>query len=598
MKFAEILPFTYTDLLTYSIPYNLDLKLQIGQVVEIPFGKKKTKGIVFEITKTKPKFQTKEILNIIYYEPLLTKEQVKLTKWLSLYYFSSLYQSLKNIKINELENNINTKKIPRLISSKKHREKKFILYRNNGSSLYLKIASRFLKKKKQVLILFSDNLTLERFLETNKIKSNNKKISIISSKLKQKEKNKEWHKIKNGESQLILGTRSAIFSPFLNLGLLIIDREYEDGYKQEKTPRYDTREVAEFLQGITNCVLILQTDIPTLENLYRLQNKYKIIKGKSPEKKRKINIVGEEDRFSILGIKIEKAIKENLKNKKQIILFLNRKGKNIFMACSDCGFVPKCPNCEISLIPKDNFLSCNHCGFKKQIPLTCENCKSAIIKKLGLGTEKLEEEIKTLFPNNRVIRIDKTTKKTVDDERIGKADIIIGTQMIKNVSLNRAGVLIILSIDNILNLPSYKAPSSTQKTIASIISKTAKDTEIIIKTKNPKHSLIKAVKNQDYSQFFKKELMNLKNLHYPPFYDLIQIVISAKDKKILEKETEKIKSYFIDSEVLGPFVPFMRKKSKKKRLALIIKTKKKTCFYGKIFKSKDILVTRNPENLL
>lgn len=601
MKFAEILPFIYTDTLTYSIPRSQAAKIEIGQLVEIPFGKRKTKGIVFEITTKKPHFSTKEILNIVNVEPILTKNQIELAKWLSLYYFSSPYQVLKNIKVLGIEKIANqNKKIRRKLLEKKsgdYKKKRFILFGNESKKLYLKIVRRFLGKKKQVLILFPDNLKLDDFFAKYKKDLKKIKFSIISSKLKTKERINEWLKIKNNESQLIIGTRSAIFSPFRNLGLIMIDNEYEDGYRQEKNPRYDTREVAEFLQKITNCTLVLESDIPTLENYFRLQNGYRTIKSKVGESKRKITVI-EENRFSVLGEKIEESIRKNLKKKKQTAIFLNRKGQDTFMICGDCNYVLTCPNCEVSLISSGDFVFCNHCGFRESIPSTCEKCQSPIIKKLGMGTEKLEKEIKSLFPESKIIRIDESTKRTVSKKTVKEAEIIIGTKMIKNIPFKRIGLLIFLSIDNLLNLPTYKASQNTQKILSSLISKTLKGTLITVKTSNPENELIKAIKNNNYLHFFKKELLSLKKLHYPPFFDLLQIVVSGKNEKLIEKEALKIKEGFKNFEIIGPFAPLVTKKFDDMKLILILKTKKNTVFYDKIFKSRDILITRNPESLL
>ena len=591
------------ELFTYKIPRRFGNRLRIGQLVELPLGKRAIRGIVFNITPKRPPFKTKEIISIAKKNPLLTENQIKMAKWLSDYYFASIQQVMRNIKIEGLENITDKEKVlkpwPQKQDKEKSQEKCFILLGQKTENLHLKIITRFLKNKKQVIMLFADNFSLQDFLRKTKNKLRGINVSIISSSLKNKERLKEWLRIKNGQSRLILGTRTAIFSPFFNLGLIIIDKEYEDGFKQEGTPKYDTREVAEYLQKLTNCTLILQSDIPTLENFYRLNSGYKKIKSKEKGAEHKIKIISDEGKFSILTNELEGKIKTNIKNKKQVILFLNRKGKSTFIVCNDCGKSPKCPNCDIPLIASSNLLLCNHCGFKTEISLECGHCGSTVVKKLGLGTEKLEEEIRSLFPNAKIERYDETTKKTAARNKVEGADIIIGTQMIKNLSFNNVGLLIFLSVDNLLNLPTYKAGDNTQKTLASIINKAPKETDIFIKTRNPSNSLIKAVKKQDYSDFFNRELKNLKSLNYPPFYNIIQIMFSGQDEKKLVSEAERLKNNLKKFEVLGPFTPFIPQKSGKKRQMIIIKTKKNALFYDKILRSeKNISVTRNPENIL
>lgn len=584
-------------LFTYKIPEKLEAKIKIGQLVKIPLGKKETKGIVFEIKKTKPLFKTKDILEIIDKNPLLTGSQVRLANWLSLYYFSSIYQALKNIKVESIENYLakNKKtKTPKEKKAKIHQDKRFILLGGEKKEeKYLKIAEKFLRKGKQVLILFADNFALEKFLRKTRNDLKNKQISKITSKLKRKERIDKWYKIKNAESRLILGTRTAIFSPFCNLGLIIIDNEFDESFKQEQTPKYNTAEVAEFLERDLGCTLILQSDIPTLENFYHIKNGYKLIKSKTALNKRKI-IIDEEP--SLLSLKTEKAIGENLKNKKQVVLFLNRKGKEVYLMCADCGFSPKCPGCEISLATTLNIMYCNNCGFKKEIPLFCEKCKSTVIKKIGIGTEKLEEEIKKVFPTYRTIRIDESTKKSINFKEAEKADIILGTQMVKNLSFKKTGLLVFFSVDFMLNLPTYRASENVQNILTLFIQKMPLKSKIIIKTSNSKNDLIKAIKKQEYSDFFQNELKNRKKFHYPPFYDLLQITLSGKTEREIQKKIKKIKDTFRKYEIIGPFIPFISKKQKKPRQVLIIKTKKNSLFYDKIFRSmENISITRNPD---
>jgi len=602
MKFALVLPFTYTDPLTYSVPTYLEKVISVGQAVKIPLGKQIIKGIVLDLQIKKPPFKTRKITEIINVTPMLTKNQISLAYWLSSFYFSSLYRAFKNIALEGIENQAeeNIQCTENAKNNQKGSEnKKLILFGKNFQNISLKIASKFLDNAEQVLILFPDNASLEKYARNVRHKLKEEEISTISSKMTKKERIKEWFNIKNGRSKLILGTRTAIFSPFCNLGLIIINKEYEDGLIQEKTPRYHTTEVAEYLQKLLKITLILHTDIPTLQNTYRLQHGYKKIKNKVDVVSRQIKTVDSDDKFSVLGEEVEQMIKENLRNKKRAVLFLNRKGKETFVICNDCGTSPKCPSCNVPLIATSRYLMCNHCGFKKETSLKCLNCQSTVVRKLGMGTEKLEEEIKNIFPETKTLRIDENAQQNFTKKQLDTTEIIIGTQMVKNISFADVSLVVIFSTDNMLNLSTYKAAENTQKILSSLIAKTKQGTKIIIKTSDPKNPLIHAIKNQDYEGFFRDELKSFKRLKYPPFYDLIQIIMTDKNEDKLMAESRRLKKHFQKYDVLGPFTPFVSKKGGKNRKLLIIKTNKNTLFYDKILKStKNLTIIRNPENII
>ncbi|OIP22485.1 primosomal protein N' [bacterium CG2_30_33_46] len=600
--YAKILPFTYTDALSYKIPNELTEIIKIGQVVEIPLGDRAIKGIVLGLTNNQPAFKTKKIIYIINPTPLFTEKQIALAKWVSYFYFSSLYQVIKNMNIKNLEKHLSEIRIkPNYNKQSLIRQtgKKYILYTYDDKkiSFYLKAISKCIKNNKQALLIFPDNISLENFSKI--ISEKRLKTATLTSKLNKKEKSKEWLKIRNDEVDLIIGTRTAIFSPFQNLGLIIIDKEYEDGHKQEKTPRYKINEIAEYLQKITRCNLILQTDIQTLENFYRNKNGYKNIKSGFIAKKPEIIILDIRGNREFIDTKIEQLIQKNFKSGKKNVFFLNRKGKDTVIMCPDCNFTFTCPSCNIPLTSTEQFLLCNHCGFKKEIPIMCSNCGSKIIKRSGIGTEKLEIKLKAQFPKAKILRVDERNKKNFDNNKIKNADIIVGTQMIKMIDFKKVGLLIFFSVDSILNLPTYQAEEKAQKIIDSLISKINQDTKVIIRTANTENPLINVIKKQNYFSFFENKLKNLKDLHYPPFCDLIQIIFRGNDDKKINKQIREIKEHLKKYEIIGPFSSYISDKNGKSRKVIIVKTEKNKVFYDKIFRSmKNISIERNPESLI
>lgn len=587
-NYSKILPLTYTNPLTYKIPKNLIKGIKIGQLAYIPLGSKKIKGVILEITNKKPDFITKDIIDIIQKEPILTNTQIEIMKWMSDYYFSTLFQAFKYFFPNNLEKYLKTKTIPnKEIEKEKNNPKKIIIFGDFLESEYIKIFNNHKLKEKQTLILFPDNERLKIFTKYIKNKSD---FSFVHGALKPKEKIEEWLKIKSGKAKIIAGTRSAIFSPFLNLGTIIIDKEYEDGFKEERTPKYDTREVAEKMQELTKCLLILQSDIQTVENTYKLNQGFIPYKIKKNNKNRSIQILNQNN-FSVIDYNIIDNIEKTLGKNKKIFIFLNKKGNDTFIVCKDCANIPKCKKCQIPMITSQDLLICNHCGLKEK-DLTCNKCKSPFLKRLGMGTEKFEKEIKKIFPTYKIKRLDKKTIKNNNIEEFENADIIIGTKMIKKLSFNKVGLLIIYSADAIINLPTYKAPQKIQQSIMSLISKTEDKTKIIIQTINSENNIFQFLKSN--GDFFKKELKNLEKQKYPPFYDVIKIIIKGTEKEINQK-TKDLRNHFKKFNTIGPLDPYIKKEKVK---ILIIKTKKNKIFYDKILRTmKNIQIERNPENI-
>jgi len=380
-------------------------------------------------------------------------------------------------------------------------------------------------------------------------------IAVLHSKLSTGERYDQWQKIKKGEVKIVIGARSAIFAPVQNLGIIIIDEEHDSSYKSDTTPRYNAKDLAKYIAEKNNCPLVLGSATPDIETFYEAKegkkcNLYTLSKRANEALLPEIELVDLRTELamgnkSMLSFKLQEEIQKNLRNKKQTILFLNRRGYSTFLLCRDCGYVFKCKNCNISLTYHkfDNKLKCHYCGFEQTVPSTCPECGGNKVKYFGTGTQKLEEEIHKLFPDATTIRmdIDTVTKKNSHETILNKfknekIDILIGTQMIvKGHHFPNVTLVGVIAADGILNMEDYKAPEKTFQTIVQVAGRSGREEpgRVIIQTYNPDHYAIIHSKAQDYQGFYKTEIPLRKMLKYPPFCDIILIRFQGTNLKEL-----------------------------------------------------------------
>jgi primosomal protein N' (replication factor Y) len=316
------------------------------------------------------------------------------------------------------------------------------------------------------------------------------KIAVLHSKLSVGERYDEWNKINNGQAKIVIGARSAIFSPIKNLGLIIIDEEHDSSYKSEGTPRYDAKEVARFLAKQNSCPLVLGSATPDMSSYYKAQKGeielLELTKRANNSKLPQVEIIDLREELakgnhSMISSKLYDEIEENIKNKHQTILFLNRRGYSTFIMCRDCGYTIKCPNCNITMTYhlKKNKLKCHYCGNEEQPVSICPECKSTNIRYFGTGTQKLEQEINKLFPNATTIRmdIDTVTKKNSHEEILNKfknenIDILIGTQMVvKGHHFPNVTLVGVIAADSSLNIEDYRANERTFQILTQVARK-------------------------------------------------------------------------------------------------------------------------------
>ncbi len=596
-----------SDVLTYALPAEKTEDFQEGQLVEIPLRNGKIRGVIWNIHDRKPAFRTKPIDRIVGNSIHLNSRQIALAKHIAAYYICPLHKviklffpataftrkkSLEEIPPLEKDNfreadlQLTSEQISALEKIKKSTKSTILLHGVTGSGkteIYRRLTLDAMKAGQQVLMLVPE-ISLTPQTVKNFEKQFGKNIAVIHSKLSAKKKSNYLYNIYRSNIQIIIGSRSAIFAPFQNLGLIIIDEEHEDSYKQDQAPRYHTREIAEKICALadetqnenqragTNAPenslkprikLILGSATPSIESYYKAKSgEYELVEMPSripqldhPDALPRIHLIDLRDElkkknYSIFSELLQVKIAANLARKQQTILFLNRRGAASAVICRDCGHVEACPDCETSLtyhsrisvensILPSQRLICHHCGKIQPIPKTCRNCQSSLIKYIGLGTQKIEEEVTKLFPTARVLRADKdTTKKHGDFEDIynafhnHEADILIGTQMIgKGLHLPQVTLVGIVLADTTLTIPDFRSGEKTFQLLTQVAGRSGREKpgEVIIQTYLPDHYAVQSTLRHDYIGFYQNELINREENHYPPFNKLIKLTIEDTD---------------------------------------------------------------------
>ena len=375
----------------------------------------------------------------------------------------------------------------------------------------------------------------------------------------------EWKKINDGRAKIVIGARSAIFAPVRELGIIIIDEEHDSSYKSEMTPKYDAKEVARFMCKEANVPLLLGSATPDIDTYYRakkeeimlLKLKTRANKAKLPE----IEVIDLREELakqnkSMISTKLYEEIEKNLEDKKQTILYLNRRGFSTFVMCRNCGYTVKCKNCNINLTyhSNTNKLKCHYCGYEEKLVTKCPSCGSEQIRYFGTGTQKLEYEIKKLFPNASTIRmdIDTVSKKNSHEEILGKfknenIDILIGTQMVvKGHHFPNVTLVGVIAADGSLNIDDFRANERTFQILTQVAGRAGRDKDkgrVIIQTYNPDNFSIECAKKQDYDLFYNAEILMRKQLKYPPFCDIILIGFTSINEGEVKKVANSIHEY-------------------------------------------------------
>lgn len=493
--------------------------------------------------------------------------------------------------------------LEKIVSSMKHNQSEtFLLHGITGSGkteVYLQAISQCLNDGKEAIVLVPEiSLTPQM---TERFRSRfGELVAVMHSGLSVGEKYDEWRKVHEGKVKVVVGARSAVFAPFENVGIIILDEEHESTYKQEDSPRYHARDVAIWRSKFHHCPVILGSATPSLESFARAKkNVYTLLTLKERALKQSLPTVQVVDmreelqkgNRSMFSQSLVESMEVRLQKKEQIVLFLNRRGYSSFVLCRDCGTVLQCENCDISLTyhRSNEKCKCHYCGFEISVPKSCPQCQSDHIRFFGTGTQKVEEELNKLFPEARVLRMDvDTTKVKGAHEQIlqafgdGQADILLGTQMIaKGLDYPNITLVGVLSADTSLHLPDFRSAEKTFQLLTQVSGRAGrheKPGEVVIQTYTPEHYAIELSKSQEYGPFYEREMLMRHQAGYPPYYYLALIQVSHEDvimaAEYAGKAVEWLRSKLsFNVSIIGPTASGISRLQNRYRYQCLIKYK-------------------------
>ncbi len=492
---------------------------------------------------------------------------------------------------------------------------KFVPYLLHGvtgsgkTEVYMNIIRKVLDEGKTALVLVPEISLTPQFVAKfqNKFEG---QIAILHSKLSNGEKYDEWRKIENKEVSVVIGTRSAIFAPLTNIGVIVIDEEHSDSYKQENNPKYNAISIALFRAKYHDAPLLLGSATPTIESYTRAKlGIYKLLELKERINTNlpKVELVSMKEEIkkgnSIFSSKLINKINDRLQKQEQVIILLNKRGYARIVTCHDCGYTDKCPHCDIPLTyhKSSNTMRCHYCGYGKGINKKCPNCNSDNLSTFGIGTQKLEEEIKRIFDGVKVLRMDAdtTSKKSsydtmINDFKNQKYNILVGTQMIaKGLDFDNVTLVGVVNADSSLNVPDFRSAERTFSLLNQVAGRAGRGTkegEVIFEGFNMDHYSIIMASTHDYEKFYNTEIELRKKLNYPPYCNLSVIEIKSKDENLAFRESEKIKNFLAKNTnviILGPAPNSIPKINDYYYYKIILKYKNKKDVYDSLLYLKN-----------
>lgn len=505
------------------------------------------------------------------------------------------------------------------------------------TEVYMRLIERVINRGKQAVLLVPE-IALTPQMVARFTSRFGERVAVFHSGLSLGEKYDEWKRMRDGEADIVIGARSAVFAPFSNIGIIIIDEEHETSYKSEMLPRYDTREVAAFRARQYGAVLLLASATPQVTSYYKAKaGEYRLLEMKNRVNSRRMPAVSivdmrqelENGNKSVFSAALQAEIAYNLQNKEQTILFLNRRGFSTFVSCRSCGFVAECPNCNISLTYHkfNDTLRCHYCGYSVKNYQVCPACGSKYIRYFGGGTQKVEEEIKALFPSAATLRMDvDTTGRQGAHEAIlrefqqKKTDILIGTQMVaKGLDFPNVTLVGVISADTMLNIDDFRAGERTFDLLEQVTGRAGragKPGRAVIQTYNPDHEAVVLAKAHDYKTFYETEIQMRKALWYPPFSDIVSILFAGSSEALVPqaarffaKQLQGVKKLPQKSQVLGPVPASISRIKNKFRWRILIKCEdadglgellndaQKACRKNALYGEIAVVIDKNPNNI-
>ncbi len=550
-------------------------------------------------------------------EALLEEDIIKLTK-------EQIYR-LNKEKINTEEITFSKDQQNAIDTINLNSEDTYLLHGVTGSGkteVYLELIKRVVASNKKAIMLVPE-ISLTAQIVNKFYDHFGNDVAIFHSGLSNGEKYDEYLKILRDEVHIVVGTRSAIFTPLTNLGLIIIDEEHSETYKQDSNPRYHSLDMATFRSKYNHIPIVLGSATPSLETMARaLKGVYKYIEmpnrvGNAILPKIEIIDMASEmkKRNMIFSSTLKTKIIDRLQKKEQVILLLNRRGYSTVISCKSCGYTYKCPHCDITLTyhKTSNNLRCHYCGYTVFKGEECPECHEKALADYGLGTEKLEQEIKELFKEARVIRMDAdtTSNKGAHEDIINRFknheyDILLGTQMIsKGLNFPLVTLVGVINADATLNIPDFRSSERTYSLLSQVSGRAGRNElpgEVILQTFNPDNFTLKCVQENDYKKFYNYEMSNRHKLDYPPYYFITSIKIASKDYDLASKEIIKVKKYLEknlsrDTVILGPTTASMFKVNNVYRFQIILKYKKDPNIIKTLKELDELYMLNNKANI-
>lgn len=618
--------FTYSYIpLENQKPENIP---QIGKRAEVRFGNKKMTGFITKIYDSFPSHcavpleKIKQVSKIVDSEPLITQELLETAIWVSKYYLCTIGEAVNSILpsarresseqsfsfdseisagIRQNLSEEQKKAVNDILAHAEKNESSFhYLYGPTGSGkteVFLQTAEQILKKNKGVIYLVPE-ISLTQQVVDSVVNRFGPQVAVLHSSLTQSQKLTQWKKILHREARIVIGARSAIFAPVPDLGMIIIDEEHDSSYKSGNTPRYHARQTAMYRASKLKIPLIMGSATPSVE-AWHLMNCGKLLKhtlskrlagGEKPSIKC-INL-NQSVMQGCISEELKNEIETTLKEKKQAILFLNRRGFTHFFRCSTCGFEMKCKNCSVSMTfhKSENRLRCHYCGWHILPPSSCPKCGSLDIGYSGFGTEFIEAETAQKFPNARIVRVDtdSVSKKgelqnKIDAFKKGEFDIMLGTQMVaKGLNFPNLKTVGIILADTALHLPDFRATERTFSLITQVAGRAGRffpDGKVFVQTYNPENQAISFACSANTEGFYDFEINQRKLLSFPPFSRLIRLVFRSSNQ-IKAQMTSEDAANLIENlkipgvEILGPSECPLSKISQNYRFQLILRGEK------------------------
>ena len=624
--YAEVIVDISHEAIDKSFSYRIpeDMVLHVGDPVLVPFGRGKKKAYVLSLHERVcfPEEKIKDIDSVLDKEFSVEEELLSLAVWMSREYGTGLNQCLKTVipvkkkvkkrgKATELlwkaeeaplsltKEQANVLEGIKLAFSKG--EKAALLFGVTGSGkteVYLKLMEEIIRKRKEVIFLIPE-ISLSFQTRSRIEKRFPGLVSVLHSKMSQGERAESMEKCRSGEVKILMGPRSALFAPFSNLGLIIMDEEQDRSYKSEQAPRYETRDVIRKRGELSSCPVLFGSATPSVQLFSEVEKgalpcfclHNRAVEGSTLPKMQVVDMRKEleEGNRSIFSRVLEGKIQERLDRGEQVMLFMNRRGYAPFVSCRKCGEALRCPHCDVSLnLHKNGILQCHYCGYQTNLPKICPNCKSKYLAAFGTGTEKLESICHSVFPKAGILRMDRdsTGKKGKYEEILQafseeKADILLGTQMIvKGHDFPKVTLVGIIAVDQILLDSDFQAGEWAYQLITQVSGRAGRGEragEVLIQSYQPDHPLLELALKQDYLSFYKEEKNYRKRLSYPPFSVMLAIQCIYTEEAyldyILGKLMPRVQERIRDGggETYGPFPATVYKIKDKFRKIIYIK---------------------------